>query len=70
MIVTFIFGLLLGVIFTMLLCRTKSVGHLRIDESDTDGPYLFLELNKELSAIRRKKYITLKVKLKNYISHE
>lgn len=69
-IVAFILGLLGGIIFSVMLRWIKSVGDLRIDESDIDGPYLFLELDKDPSTIRRKKYITLRVKLKNYIPHE
>ena len=40
----------------------KSVGDLRIYDSDPDdGPYLFLELNKDVETVSKKKYITLKV---------
>lgn len=70
MLITFILGLLAGIIFSMLLLHSKSVGNLRIDDSDPDGPYMFLELSKHPNEIRRKKYVTFRVKAENFISHK
>ena len=52
--------------------RRDVVGSLRVDQSDPDsGPYLFLELShKGADAIYKKRYVVLKVNIKNYISHE
>ena len=69
--VIFGIGILVGIVCTTLAIRTKSVGSLRVDTSDPDdGPYLFLELSKDIGEIYRKKYVTFKVSLKNFIPHE
>lgn len=46
------------------------IGTLRIDTSDPDGPFMFLELSKDVNAVASKKYVVLKVNLKNYISQK
>ena len=71
MIIVFLAGVLIGTIIYAIAVKTASVGTLRIDQSDPeDSPYLFLELEKNLSAIVSKKYVTMKVERKNYISHD
>jgi hypothetical protein len=72
LILCMIIGIIIGVIFGRQVFRKDVVGSLRVDQSDPDsGPYLFLELsNKGASAIYKKKYVVLKVNLKDYISHE
>ena len=66
--VIFGIGILVGIICTTIATRTKSVGSLRVDMSDpNDGPYLFLELSKDIGEIYQKKYVTFKVSLKNFI---
>lgn len=52
------------------ILHKKSVGCLRIDNSDPDGPYLFLELKVDPKVIETNKYITLEVNTKNYISQK
>lgn len=69
--VIFGIGILVGIVCTTVATRTKSVGYLRVDTSDPDdGPYLFLELSKDIGEIYRKKYVIFKVSLKNFIPHE
>jgi hypothetical protein len=69
--VIFGIGILVGIVCTTVATRTKSVGSLRVDTSDSDdGPYLFLELSKDIREIYRKKYVTFKVSLKNFIPHK
>lgn len=69
--IVFVIGLLIGIIAMEFIFRIDSVGDLRIDNSiPDDGPYLFLELSKDISHVRRKKYITLKVNTNGYIPHE
>ena len=65
-------GIMVGVLLSRFIFREKPVGSLRVDESDPDsGPYLFLELShKGADAIYKKKYVVLKVNIKDYISHE
>lgn len=71
LIVIFLIGILVGCVVTLFIFRMRSVGSLRIDTSDPDdGPYLFLEMSKDVNKVRKKKYITLKVNLKNFIPHE
>ncbi len=69
LVIIFGIGILVGIVCTTVATRTKSVGSLRVDTSDPDdGPYLFLELSKDIGDIYRKKYVT--VSLKNFIPHE
>lgn len=65
-------GILIGVIVGHRVSQKNIVGSLRVDQSDPDsGPYLFLELShKGAAAIYKKKYVILKVDIKNYISQE
>lgn len=65
-------GILVGMFMSRFIFKEKSVGSLRVDQSDPDsGPYLFLELNRDgAEAIYKKRYVRLRVDLKNYISHK
>ena len=65
-------GIIIGIVFGRQVFRRDVVGSLRIDQSDPDsGPYLFLELShKGADAIYKKRYVVLKVNIKDYISHE
>lgn len=69
--VGFMIGMIIGWGLTVTISRRKSVGSLRIDTSDPDdSPYLFLELSKDVGEIYAKKYITLRVSIKNFIPHK
>jgi len=71
LIIIFGIGVLIGCALTVIICRMRSVGSLRIDTSDPDdSPYLFLELSKDIGEVYRKKYVTLKVNTKSFIPHE
>ncbi len=62
--VIFGIGILVGIVCTTVITRSKSVGSLRVDTSDPDDdPYLFLELSKDIEELYRKKYVTFKVRL-------
>lgn len=63
---TLIFGYVLGV----LAASDKPVGTLRVDQSNEDGPYMFLELETDPIYIMRRKKVLLNVLVKDYISHE
>ena len=70
-IIAFLLGVLIGTIIYAIAVKTASVGTLRIDRSDPDdSPYLFLELNKNLTFVSSKEYVIMKVDLKNYMSHD
>lgn len=44
------------------------IGTLRVDTSDPDGPYLFLELHTPVSEVMKQKQVTLDVNTQSYIS--
>lgn len=72
-IVMFLIGLAIGIGITMIVLRKKPVGSLCVDNSDPDdGPYLFLEFRPDQNpeVIMRKAYVTMKVEVKNYVSHK
>lgn len=48
--------------------RKDVMGTLRIDRSDPDGPYLFLELDKPLPSFENDKYVVFRVENENLIS--
>lgn len=61
----FLIGLGLGVTLTVQFTRKFAIGNLRMDTTDPDGPYLFLELDKEpADSIYKKRYVTLRVKIR------
>lgn len=64
----FLSGLCIGMALGMIykeLTKDKPIGNLRIDQSDPDGPYMFLELQ-EAGAIYTKQEVTFRVKLEDY----
>lgn len=62
---------LVGFAMGILVSRPKVVGFLRVDYSDPDGPYLFMELKKDgLETIESSDYVNLKVSIKDLDSHE
>lgn len=70
--ISILIGILVGIFMSRFIFKEKSVGSLRVDQSDSDsGPYLFLELNRDgAEAIYKKSYVRLQVDLKNYIPHK
>lgn len=66
----FVAGIVVGMIIILLISMFHLVGALRVDQSDPDEPYIFLELDKGKGSIAFKKYIVLKVNLKNFIPHK
>lgn len=64
-------GVLLGVGISVIVHKAYFVGVLRIDNSDpSDGPYMFLELEKGIGDISSKKHVILKVKREDFIPHK
>ena len=70
LVIVFVIGMVIGCVFSSIVQRSKSVGKLRIDTSDADGRFMFLELSKGVGDISTKKQVLLQVDLKSYISHE
>lgn len=64
-VIAFVAGLLGGgLIATVILRRKKAIGSLRVETSDPDGPYLFLELNDgNIAELLRKRHVILNVKV-------
>ncbi len=68
--IIFAIGFVIGCVLMSAIRRAKSVGKLRIDTSDPDGPFVFLELSKGVGDISARKQVLLEVDLKSYISHK
>jgi hypothetical protein len=66
LIILWLFGVGFGYVAASFSVHTS--GKLRIDKSDPEGPYMFLELNADPSTIERKKYVTLEIDATSYIS--
>lgn len=71
-VISFIFGIVIGLLVAHYVFRPKQIGSLRIDRSDPDdGPYLFLELEPGgIYKLQHSKYILLKVEERDYISRD
>lgn len=71
-VISFIFGIVVGLLVAHYVFRPKQIGSLRIDRSDPDdGPYLFLELEPGgIYKLQHSKYILLKVEERDYISRD
>lgn len=69
LIIGLILGGLIGFGISKVISRGDPVGTLRIDTSDPDGPYIFLELKTDPNIIMNHKQVLLNVNVKNYISH-
>ena len=68
--ISLVVGLVIGFIASVIYHRKRVKGILRIDKSDPDGPYLFLELASDPAILEKQKYVTLEVNTKSYISHK
>lgn len=63
-------GIVIGFAVSFIIYRKHPVGFLRIDKSDSDGPYLFLELKKSVNEIIAQKTVLLEVKREDFIPHK
>lgn len=70
LVIVFVIGIVVGSIITRIVTKHLDSGTLRIDTSDPDGPFMFLELSKDMNTVASKKYVILKVNLKSYISQK
>ena len=70
-VVVFIVGAIFGAILMRNISYSRSIGSLRVDQSYPDEPpYLFLELEKNVNDFSRKKYVLLRVNMRNLISRK
>ena len=65
-------GVFVGMVWRGTYLKTNAIGDLRVDHSDPDTPYLFLELNKDqnIHTITQQNYVMLKVKVEDVISQK
>lgn len=74
MVIVFLVSLLVGIFIgwwiTYARFYRQSCGTLRIDNSDGEGPYLFLELATDVRNIYDQKSVRFTVKKENYVSHK
>lgn len=69
--IMFMCGAFIGYLIARVVHRPKPAGNLRIDNSDPDGTYFFLELSSEAAPkVFKQKYVTFEVKAENYISQQ
>ena len=61
-------GFVAGWIVHNIVTKTPVSGTLKVDSSDPDGPYLFLELEENVDVVKRKDCIMLKVDNSSYLS--
>ena len=56
-----VIGIMIGFAVSSIIRRKHPVGFLRIDKSDPDGPYLFLELKKSVNEIVTQRTVLLRL---------
>lgn len=69
LIAALLFGLGIAQII-FLRKKDEPVGALRVDQSDPDGPYIFLELYESVEDLSKRKEAIVEVKIQDYVSHE
>lgn len=67
LVVVYSVGVFMGYILAKVLSRPVSIGTIRIDRSDADGPYLFLELDEPVNAFSNKKYAYVEIKNEDFL---
>ena len=64
-------GFVGGMAFFLMYLAARSIGTLRVDQSDpTEPPYLFLELDKPVENVVKEKYVLFRVSKKNFINSQ
>jgi hypothetical protein len=63
-------GFIAGWIVHNIVTKIPVSGTLKIDSSDPDGPYLFLELEENVNIVKRKNCVVLKVDTSSYLSQK
>lgn len=61
---------IIGVFIGAIVHPKKYYGYLRVDRSDVDGPYLFLELNRGIEELSREKSVSLLVKNEDFLPRQ
>lgn len=68
-IVIFVIGIAVGIAVTLYRLHLKSVGILRCNTTDPDGPYLFLEPTMDMNTILKKDFVIFEVRIQR-VSHK
>ena len=61
-IISFVLGIFLGGVIMAIVKRPKPVGTLQITYADESMPYMSLSLDKDVSYIRSKKRVSMKIR--------
>lgn len=67
-IIYILIGIAIGIVATVIYYGGPQ-GNLRVDRSDSDGPYFFLEIKKPISSILKRKTIVLRVRCEDFLTH-
>ena len=67
-IIYILIGIVIGIVAAVIYYG-RPQGNLRVDQSDTDGPYFFLEIRKPISSILKRKTIVLRVRCEDFLTH-
>lgn len=60
-------GIMLGVVIGQKLRKENPIGTLRIDRSDPDDPYLFVELYEPINDLSKRQEVIFDVKNEDFI---
>lgn len=63
-------GVVLGMIIAAVATRNTIDGTLRVDNSDGEGPYLFVELSCNVDDILQKNVVCFSVHREDYLTHK
>lgn len=61
LLIMFLIGVVVGILCLSFSWGMRLVGTLRVDNSDPDGSYLFLDLDRDLCDVWEHKYVFMKV---------
>lgn len=71
LVIAMLIGIIIGFSIFLFVRKKYIVGDLRVDHSDLeDEPYLFLELKSDVDSLINKKYVIMKVQIKDFIPHK
>lgn len=62
-VIAILVGILIGFTLAAIIFHRGALGTIRIETSDPDGPYLFLELNTDIRNVARKKNVNFRVRI-------
>ncbi len=66
-IIYILIGFAIGIVAAVIYYG-RPQGNLRVDQSDMDGPYFFLEIKKPISNILKRKTIVLQVRCEDFLT--